>query len=322
MAVACGSRALTLGKGSRKAGVSPCNDPLGLPTVNDVHRDAREPAPAHEVEAALRVLPGVLEASVSVGQAVDEGTEVRLVLADDGDQAAVARAVHRMLQLQYGVGLDDDGVELVMDVTDAAVARRPELRSADSLAEAQADDLDLGFEIDGLLAELDRRSGRSFEADVLAAAVRHPAGAATEHHAAEPAATDEEAVRLAITRLSIVVDHDRAHATVTLASPDGEVRGAADGDSTDSAVLESVALATIRAVASLHLCSDGFGVLAVSTPHVGETDVAVVQVECCQHLGTERLTGASEVRDDVHRAVIRATLDAVNRRLPLLSVAP
>ena len=62
--------------------------------------------------------------------------------------------------------------------------------------------------------------------------------------------------------------------------------------------------------------------VAVSTPHVGDVDVAVVQVECCRHLGTERLTGASEVRDDVHRAVIRATLDAVNRRLPLLTLTP
>ena len=33
--------------------------------------------------------------------------------------------------------------------------------------------------------------------------------------------------------------------------------------------------------------------------------------------GSERLTGASEVRDDVRQAVIRATLDAVNRRLAL-----
>lgn len=290
--------------------------------MNDVHRDARDPAPAHEVEAALRVLPGVLEASVSVGQAVDDGTEVRLVLADDGDQAAVARAVHRMLQLQYGVGLDHDGVELVMDVTDAAVARRPGSPALEAVADMADDDLDLGSEIDGLLAELDRRSGRSFEAEVLAAAVRHPAGAASEHHTAELAAVDDDAVRLSITRLSIVVDHDTARATVTLTSPGGEVRGAAEGGSTDSAVLESVALATLRAVASLHLCPDGFGVAAVSTPHVGDADVAVVQVDCCEHLGAARLTGASEVRDDVHRAVIRATLDAVNRRLPLLSVAP
>ncbi|MGD9956778.1 MAG: hypothetical protein AB7O74_09635 [Candidatus Nanopelagicales bacterium] len=286
-----------------------------------MHRDARDPGPAQEVEAALRVLPGVLDAAVSVGPADDDGTEVRLVLGDGGDQAALARAVHRMLQLQYGVGLDDDGVELVMDVTDAAVSRLPGPQAVEAPDGAPADVLDLGFEIDGLLAELDRRSGRSFEADVLATAVRHPAGAASEHHAAERV-PEEDAVRLTITRLSIVVDHDSAHATVTLTGPGGEVRGAADGESTDSAVLESVALATLRAVASLHICPDGFGVLAVSTPRVGDADVAVVQVECCRHLDTERLTGASEVRDDVHRAVIRATLDAVNRRLPLLSVAP
>ena len=99
------------------------------------------------------------------------------------------------------------------------------------------------------------------------------------------------------------------------------MRGTADADSADSAVLEAVALATLRALASLHDCGEDFSVVAVSTPHVGDADVAVVQVDCCRHLGTERLTGASEVRDDVHRAVIRATLDAVNRRLPLLTLS-
>ena len=100
------------------------------------------------------------------------------------------------------------------------------------------------------------------------------------------------------------------------------MRGSAESGSSDSAVLEAVALATLRAVASLHICEQSFAVTAVSVPHVGEADVAVVQVECCQHIGTERLTGASEVRDDVHRAVVRATLDAVNRRLPLLTLGP
>ena len=152
--------------------------------------------------------------------------------------------------------------------------------------------------------------------------MRHPAGATPlpEQHAPDQAADDPDEVRLSITRLSIVVDHQRAHASVTLGGPSGEVRGTADAGSADSAVLEAVALATLRAIASLHVCGDEFDVVAVSTPHVGDVDVAVVQVECCRHLGTERLTGASEVRDDVHRAVIRATLDAVNRRLPLLTL--
>ena len=44
--------------------------------MKGVHKDARDVAPAHEVEEALRVMPGVLEASVSVGAEDDEGTEV------------------------------------------------------------------------------------------------------------------------------------------------------------------------------------------------------------------------------------------------------
>ncbi|MFC6237482.1 hypothetical protein [Longivirga aurantiaca] len=289
-----------------------------------MHKEARDVAPARAVEEALRVLPGVLEASVSVGLADDQGTEVHLVLGDDGDQAAVAHAVHRMLQLQYGVGLDHDGVELVMDVTDAAVAQPPGEPAGGAVGGASADVLDLGVEIDGLLAQLDRRSGRSFEADVLSAAVRHPAGATPvpEPRAADRATDEGAEVRLSVTRLSIVVDRQRAHAAVTLRGPAGEVRGTADAASADSAVLEAVALATLRALASLRICGDEFGVIAVSTPHVGDVDVAVVQVECRRHLGTDRLTGASEVRDDVHRAVIRATLDAVNRRLRLLTLAP
>jgi hypothetical protein len=292
-----------------------------LPTVKDVHKDARRGSPALEVEQALRVVPGVLEATVSVGEAEDTGTEVRLVLSDDGDEAAVAYAVHRMLRLQYGVGLDDDGVELVMDITDAAVSP---LRSVGDGVVGSSKTFDLGVQIDDLLSELDRRSGRSFDAEVLAAAVRHPAGATgvPEPRGADADEADAAEGRLSIARLSIVLDHGRAQATVTLNGPDGLVRGAAESGSSDSAVLEAVALATLRAVASLHICEESFAVTAVSLPHVGEVDVAVVQVECCAHIGSERLTGASEVRDDVQRAVVRATLDAVNRRLPLLTLGP
>ena len=291
--------------------------------MKHVHKDARHGSPSLEVEQALRVVPGVLEATVSVGAAEDTGTEVRLVLADDGDEAAVAYAVHRMLQMQYGVGLDDDGVELVMDIPDAAVSP---LRSVGGdVSDDAPGTFDLALQIDDLLSELDRRSGRSFDADVLAAAVRHPAGSTgvPEPRGADLEPADDAAeARLSIARLSIVLDHRRAQATVTLTGPDGAVRGSAESGSSDSAVLEAVALATLRAVGSLHVCEESFAVTAVSVPHVGDADVAVVQVECCRHLGTERLTGASEVRDDVHRAVVRATLDAVNRRLPLLTLGP
>lgn len=284
--------------------------------------DSRPLSPAESVERALRVVPGVVEATVSSG-GVSEGTEVRLVLADDTDESAVARAVHRMLRLQFGVGLDDDGVELVMDITDTAraVTRLPVQGSApdDDVEGADAEVIDLATEIDGLLAELDRRSGRDFHADVLAAAVRHPAGSGAVPDAATDDEPDPGEYRLGIARLSVVSDHRRVLAVVTLVGPAGEVRGTAEGLTGDHHALEAVALATLRAVAVLTDCQDGFGIAAVSTPTVGEHEVAVVQVECTQHGETQRLTGASEVRDDVHQAVIRATLDAVNRRLPLLT---
>ncbi|MCA0328555.1 MAG: hypothetical protein LCI03_01470 [Actinobacteria bacterium] len=302
----------------------------------------RTASAAQRVEHALRVVPGVLEASVRVGDSAGNGTEVHLVLDDSTDQAAVARAVHSMLRLQFGVGLDHDEVDLVMDITDTARGvtalprPRPDAAPAGGHAATSsgleddgadlADVVDLGIEIDGLIAELDRRSGRDFDVDVLAAAARHPSGSSTipEQHAAPPQQIDltDDEVRLSIARLSVIADHHRAQATVALLGPRGEVRGSADGGSTDTAVLETIALATLRAVAALVECEDGFSVSAVSTPMVGDHEVAVVQVECCLHGEVERLTGASEVRDDVHQAVIRATLDAVNRRLPLLTPAP
>jgi hypothetical protein len=38
-------------------------------------------------------------------------------------------------------------------------------------------------------------------------------------------------------------------------------------------------------------------------------------------VGSERLTGVSVVREDVRQAVIRATLDALNRRLESLMLS-
>jgi len=283
--------------------------------------DSSPPSPAETLEQALRVVPGVVDAAVLAG-GTDDGTEVRLVLADDTDETAVARAVHRMLRLQLGVGLDDDGVELVMDITDAAVMDLPRRDAEDRTdADGEADVVDLATEIDGLLAELDRLSGRTFHADVLAAAARHPAGAALPEPRSEDVPPAPEDYRLGIVRLSVVSDHRRVQAAVTLLGPEGEVRATAESTAGDHHALEAVALATLRAVAELAECEDGFRVVAVSTPQVGDHDVAVVQVECMQDGRLERLTGASEVRDDVHQAVIRATLDAVNRRLRLLAPA-
>jgi hypothetical protein len=51
----------------------------------------------------------------------------------------------------------------------------------------------------------------------------------------------------------------------------------------------------------------------------GRDRTALVSVTMVSSSGTDRLTGSAMVREDARQAVIRAVLDAVNRRLePLL----
>ena len=58
-------------------------------------------------------------------------------------------------------------------------------------------------------------------------------------------------------------------------------------------------------------------VTAAVTP-MGTERTVVVLLTLLTSRGGEVLTGAAAVRDDVRQAVIRATLDALNRRLELL----
>jgi hypothetical protein len=127
---------------------------------------------------------------------------------------------------------------------------------------------------------------------------------------------EDMAPRLAIARLTVTADGLGLVATVTLTRGDLEFAGSADGPSTPSAVHRIVAGATISALADLLGPEHRVDVEAVSVTPMGEgATVAVVQVVWATVEGSERLTGASEVRDDPRQAVIRATLDAVNRRL-------
>ena len=187
---------------------------------------------------------------------------------------------------------------------------------------------ELGEEMDALLTSLDsdRAPGPRFPTDVLASAARHPAGAAGPP-SASPGPTgsdmsidggtdpDDLVPCLAIARLTLVSDGLGLTATVTLARGDLQFSGSADGPSTTSAVHRIVAAATISALDDLLGGDHRVDVEAVTVTPMGEGMVAVVQVVWATLEGTERLTGASEVREDARQAVIRATLDAVNRRL-------
>jgi len=263
-----------------------------------------------------------MRVEVDLGDARRPGV-LRIVLAAGGEAEAVAGVARRILRLQFGVGLDPDLVEVVEDTPATPVSY---LR----LVETDADGVVIvGEDIDVLLASLDPGPGPRFDPDVLASAVRHPAGvmASADGHSRLPeqgrgpdAAGGEEAAvievgRVAIGGLTLESDGLGTLATVTLVHDGRDYVGTAEGAPSPAALNRSVASATLRALDGLLPPDIRLEVDAVSILPMSDGTVAVARVIWVTADGTEHLTGSAEVRDDPREPVIRATLDAVNRRL-------
>lgn len=247
--------------------------------------------------AALKAVRGVLDADVAPDDAGGLGT-LRLDLAAGVDEADVAAQVSRVLREQFGLGVDADRVELV-EVPDPDPARQVVL------------DLDAEEEPDG----------DPPLAQEVGAAGATPPSSSVEDHVTEPsgaAVPEPRGSRPSIARMHLVSAGLDVTASVTLSSGTRTATGEARGLASQSGVHRAVAVATLRAVEELI-----GGVARVELEHLeitpmGTERTVVVLLTMLTPTGSEPLTGAAAVRDDVRQAVIRATLDALNRRLELL----
>ena len=126
--------------------------------------------------------------------------------------------------------------------------------------------------------------------------------------------------RPTIQRMHLVSSGLDVTATVTLSYGDDTALGEATGTATQSGVQRAVALATLRSVEQLLATPTRFELEHIEIAPMGRERTVVVALTMLGRAGSERLTGAAAVREDVRQAVIRATLDALNRRLePLLA---
>lgn len=125
-------------------------------------------------------------------------------------------------------------------------------------------------------------------------------------------------VRPSIVRMHLVSSGLDVVATVTLSSGDRTAVGEATGPASQTEVHRTVAAATLRAVEQLSEGLARFELDHVEVTPMGSERTALVSMTMHSALGSERLTGAAGVREDVRQAVIRATLDALNRRLEML----
>lgn len=124
--------------------------------------------------------------------------------------------------------------------------------------------------------------------------------------------------RPAISRMHLVSSGLDVTATVTLTSDGQTASGESRGSASQSGVQRAVATATLRAVEELSGDLARFELDHLEVSHLGADRTVVVALTMLSSRGTERLTGAAAVREDVRQAVIRATLDALNRRLESL----
>jgi hypothetical protein len=118
-----------------------------------------------------------------------------------------------------------------------------------------------------------------------------------------------------ISRMQLVSSGLEVTAAVSLSYREGTVRGEATGTATQSGVQRAVATAALRAIELLIGNTARFELEHVEVTRGGPEPTALVSVTMVSGSGTDRLTGSAVVREDARQAVIRAALDAVNRRL-------
>ena len=131
-----------------------------------------------------------------------------------------------------------------------------------------------------------------------------------------PAQREEErSPRPSIQRMHLVSSGLDITATVTLSHHDRSCVGECTGTATQSGVQRAVATATLRSVEGLLDNKVRFELEHVEVTPTGRDRTALVAITMLSAAGGEKLTGAAVVREDARQAVIRATLDAVNRRV-------
>jgi len=259
------------------------------------------PVDREALRAALRAVPGVLDADVDPDDLGGLGT-LRLDLEPGVDEADVAGRVSRVLRERFGLGVDADRVELhdsdisVVEEVGSQHPAQPAAQPAPPTPEPQPEPPAPGAGPTRGTPTVEDVS----EVRTLTLPMPRPSA------------------RPSIAKMHLVSAGLDVTASVTLASGDRTAVGEARGSATSSGVHRAVALATLRAVEQLVGDAVRVELEHLDVTPMGTERTVVVLLTLLTERGGETLTGAATVRDDVRQAVIRATLDALNRRLELL----
>jgi len=281
-----------------------------------------------DVVAALRAVAGVFDAEILPDDTGGPGT-LRLQLEPGADEVRVATTVHRLLGDRFGLGVDAGRVQVVEE----AMPRRP-MRFAEQLraaaeprreAEPEPEPLPRAAPGTGRHAARPALSAvpepTVTEPDLPEPTVPEPDLPELDLREREPAPQAPERelepkrIRLLIHRMQLVSARSGVSSEVSLEREGAVHSGYAEALSTTASVHRAVAQATLRAVEEAVGPTVRFELEHLETMPLGAEYAVVVEISMVTRIGTERLTGVSAVREDTRQAVIRATLDALNRRI-------
>lgn len=129
---------------------------------------------------------------------------------------------------------------------------------------------------------------------------------------------DRDKARPKILTINTEVTGVQAKVTVKLAVGDEQYDGVATGPASQTGRTRLVAQAALSAVEKLVQGSFGFALEDVSIVTLGHEKVAVACVVLVTPLGEQVFSGSAVVKQNEKDSVVRATLDAINRRFGFL----
>ncbi|HET8616512.1 MAG TPA: hypothetical protein VFL94_13380 [Actinomycetales bacterium] len=133
-------------------------------------------------------------------------------------------------------------------------------------------------------------------------------------HSSDEGHEDDQETRLVLDQVEVATGRLELWATVRLRTGEVVHTGTASATATGSGANRAVVAATARAAESALGGALRLDVEAVDLLGVGADQVGVVIVTLLTERGVDRVTGAALVRGDGRETLVRATLDALNRR--------
>ncbi|AOT70012.1 hypothetical protein [Geosporobacter ferrireducens] len=125
----------------------------------------------------------------------------------------------------------------------------------------------------------------------------------------------EQMSRFRIAAIGYSVLGNMAEVKVSLQKGEQQVEGTSKGTNSKNNIYRLTANATLNCVHELFAIDDTFIIEDIEKIQIAKREVIIAAVSFITGYGEEMLVGSAVVRKDEYEAIVKATLDAINRKI-------